>query len=261
MSSCEGIEGHGQSPGRDAAPDPFGEEKEAVALLVETLAAIESLGYAHVKQPRALETFESMAQQMGAIIMRTDLAITPERSSIVYKSDAIAFHQDNPAMNILGWYCVRQDEIDGSALLLDTGDVAEHFSPEEMEVMRSVSVRYPHPDPLYHNPDMGLVAYLLWPLLTGKATRPQVYYVPWLLLDSYDEKQRRVLEKFAGYLRAKEANQVISIRLREGESLFIDNNRMLHGRGPLQQDSKRFLKRVWIKRDSKSGGLRSDGGG
>jgi hypothetical protein len=259
MSRCEGIEGPGEFLSMDAAPDPFGEEKEARALSAETRAALEALGYAHLKQPHSLETFERIAQQLGSIVMRTDLAITPDRSSIVYKSDAIAFHQDNPAMNILGWYCVRQDDVDGSALLLDTGDVADCFSSEEMAVMRSVSVRYPHPDPQYHNPDRGLVAYLLWPLLTEKATRHQVYYVPWLLLDSYTEKQSRVVAKFTQYLRAKEENQAISIRLQEGESLFIDNNRMLHGRGPIQPDSKRFLKRVWIKRDSAPEGARSEG--
>jgi hypothetical protein len=259
MTRCVGIEVQGELPGREAAADPLGDEKAARALSVETLAAIESLGYAHMKEPHSLETFERLAQQLGSVVMRTDLAITPDRSSIVYKSDAIAFHQDNPTMNILGWYCVQQDDVDGSALLLDTGDVTGHFSPEELEVMRGISVRYPHPDPQYHNPDQGRIAHLLWPLLTGKAKRPEVYYVPWLLLDSYDETQNRVLEKFARYLRAKEENRVIRIRLREGESLFIDNNRMLHGRGAIQPDSRRFLKRVWIKREVKSGVSRSQG--
>jgi hypothetical protein len=259
MTRCEGIEGQGGFPGIEAATDPLCDEKEKGALPVEALAALESMGYAHMKQPHSLEAFEQLAQQLGSIVMRTDLAITPDRSSIVYKSDAIAFHQDNPTINILGWYCVRQDDVDGSALLLDTGDVADRFSPEELEVMRGIRVRYPHPDPQYHNPDKGLIAHLLWPLLTGEAKRPKVYYVPWLLLDSYDENQSTGLAKFARYLRAKEENQVLRIRLREGESLFIDNNRMLHGRGAIQPDSKRLLKRVWIKRDAKSGGSKSPG--
>jgi alpha-ketoglutarate-dependent taurine dioxygenase len=55
-----------------------------------------------------------------------------------------------------------------------------------------------------------------------------------------------VIRKFDEYILAKEA---INIRLNEGETLFINNNRMLHGRDAINAGSKRFLKRVWIKRD------------
>jgi hypothetical protein len=225
-------------------------KKGAHAVTAEILASIESQGYAHIKVPLSEESFETIAESLGSIALRTDLTITPNRSSIVYKPDEIGFHQDNPTINMLGWYCVQQDELDGSGRLLDAGDVASHFSPEERKVLGTINVRCPDPDPKRHNPDVGVVAYFLWPLLTQKATRCHVYYAPWLLLDSYDEEQSRAIEKFAEYLRAKEENQAIRIRLKKGESLFIDNNRMLHGRGSIQPDSKRFLKRVWIKRDS-----------
>jgi hypothetical protein len=249
MDGRKGIERTGEFAGLDVTLDPFSSETDASELSAEVLASIQSLGYAHIRQPLTAEDFDIIAQQMGSIALRTDLTLTPNRSSIVYKPDEITFHQDNPAINILGWYCVQQDELDGSIGLLDTGDVADYFSPRELEIMSSVKVRYPDPDPSRHNPDRGLVGYLLWPLLTEKPTRTEVYYVPWLLADSYDEEQSRALEKFAEYLRAQEENHLIRIRLKAGESLFIDNNRMLHGRGPIQQDSKRFLKRVWIKKN------------
>src|ERR1043166_3946304 len=216
---------------------------------VEVLASLKSLGYAHIRQTHTYEEFELMAQQLGSIALRTDLAITPSRNSIVYKPDEISLHQDNPAMNVLGWYCVRQDQFDGSARLLDAGDVRDHFSASEIEIMKGTRIGYPDPDPARHNPDRGLVAHLFWPLLRDHAARTEVYYVPWLLIDSYDQEQRRLLDKFADYVRRKEENELITIRLEAGESLFIDNNRILHGRGPIQKDSKRFLKRVWIKAD------------
>jgi len=219
-------------------------------LSTEILASLKSLGYAHVCQSHTYEEFEEIAQQFGSIALRTDLAITPTRNSIVYKPNEISLHQDNPAMNVLAWYCVRQDQFDGSARLLDTGDVADHFSLDEIEIMKRTRIGYPDPDPNRHNPDRGLVAHLFWPLLSERARRTEVYYVPWLLIDSYDEQQRRLLEKFAEYLRRKEEHELITIRLKAGESLFIDNNRILHGRGPIQEDSQRFLKRIWIKRES-----------
>jgi hypothetical protein len=230
------------------AGDSWSGESEAPDMSTGILASLRTLGYAHVTRPHTAREFEMTAGQLGSIVLRTDLAITPERSSIVYKSDEIRLHQDNPEVSLLGWYCVEQDEYDGSSLLLDTEDIAGHFSDSEIATMTTINVRYPDPDPARHNPDRGLVAYLLWPLVTEKSTRTEVYYAPWLLTDSYDENQRRVLAKFAEYIRTKEDNQLVRIRLEAGESLFIDNNRMLHGRGSISQNSKRFLKRVWIKR-------------
>jgi hypothetical protein len=250
MGGTDGARLTREFSGLDSTLDRFSVERDAPRLAAEVLTSIRTLGYAHITELLTAEDFDLVAQALGSIALRTDLAITQDRSSIVYKPDEIAFHQDNPAMSILGWYCVRQDEFDGSARLIDVGDVAERFLQDELETMTSINVKYPDPDPLRHNPDKGLVAHLLWPLVTLKATRCEVYYVPWLMLDSYNEEQSRVIEKFSAYVRAKEETQVIRIRLKEGESLFIDNNRMLHGRGPMRQDSKRFLKRVWIKRDS-----------
>jgi hypothetical protein len=247
MSRLEGIKSSSNLADPDAASHPWSNATAASGMRSEILASIQTLGYAHLTQPLTAEAFEMTARQLGAIVLRTDLTITPERSSIVYKPEKIGLHQDNPEVNILGWYCVHQDELDGSALLLDTGDIARHFSQTEMETMSSVNVRYPDPDTNRHNPDKGLFAYLLWPLLTSKATRTEVYFAPWLLADSYDDEQCRVLDKFTEYLRAKEDHQLIKIRLKPGESLFIDNNRILHGRGPIGPNSKRFVKRVWIK--------------
>ena len=248
MAGREGIEMSGAVSGLDATLNSISGDRNTVELSAAVLASLAARGYAHIKPPHTAQDFDAVAQQLGTITLRTDLTLTPDRSSIVYKPAEIDFHQDNPTMNILGWYCVQQDELDGSVRLLDAGDVAAHFSRRERQLMSSINVRCPESDPGRHNPDKGLIAYFLWPLLTETPTRTEVYYVPWLLVDAYDEDQQRALAKFAAYLSAKEEKQLISIRLKVGESLFIDNNRLLHGRGPIQQDSKRFLKRVWIKR-------------
>ena len=231
----------------DAAFNGASHYDDACAFTEAVLATIQQQGYAHISKPLDVESFETVASLMGSIAMRTDLVITPGRSSIVYKPDAIAFHQDNPFMNIIGWHCVQQDDIDGSALLIDTADIAEQFTPEQLMIMTSIEIRCPDADPSRHNPDRGLIAYFLWPMLRKTNTRCEVYYVPWLMLDSYSAEQREIIQKFDEYLLAKE---VINVRLNQGETLFIDNNRLLHGRGPIPAGSKRFLKRVWIKRDS-----------
>lgn len=248
MGGRKGIEPTFDFSDPKVAPNSLVSAGTSSDLSGRVIASLKSLGYAHISEPHAHEEFEEIAARLGSIALRTDLAITPTRNSIVYKPHEITLHQDNPAMNVIGWYCVRQDQFDGSSRLLDAGDVADYFSRDEIEIMKRTNVGYPDPDSSRHNPDLGLVAHLLWPLLTEKPTRTEVYYVPWLLIDAYDQQQGRVLERFAEYLRRKEGNELITIRLKAGESLFIDNNRILHGRGPIQEDSQRFLKRVWIKR-------------
>ena len=231
----------------DAVFKAASQDDDAAAFTNAVLATIQQQGYAHITKPLDPESFETIASMMGSIAMRTDLVITPGRSSIVYKPDAIAFHQDNPLMNIIGWHCVHQDDVDGSARLIDTADIADHFTPNQLMTMTGIEIRCPDADPNRHNPDKGIISYFLWPMLTKQRTRFEVYYVPWLKLDSYSAEQREIIQQFDTYLLAKE---VINIRLNEGETLFIDNNRLLHGRGPIHTGSKRFLKRVWIKRNT-----------
>lgn len=208
------------------------------------MGTIDSAGYAHVKGPISYDEFESFSRQLGAIVYRTDLHITGGRKSVVYKPEEIGFHMDNPNVRIIGWYCVRQDESDGSSLLVDTCDIERYFSPSEMAVLQTIEVKCPHP--LLHDPDAGKEAFFLTPLLSWKHSVPQIYFADWLLLDSYDEKQANALDKFKGYLRRKQELELIKVRLREREALFINNRRLLHGRGQIGRNSSRLIKRVWI---------------
>ena len=69
------------------------------------METIDSAG-AHVKGPISYDEFESFSRQLGAMVYRTDLHITEGRKSVVYKSEEIGFHMDNPNVHIIGWYCV-----------------------------------------------------------------------------------------------------------------------------------------------------------
>jgi hypothetical protein len=208
------------------------------------IESINDEGYAHIKTFISSERFESLSRRLGNIVFRTTLQIAPGRKSVVYNRDEIGFHTDNPKVRIIGWHCVRQDEVDGSSLLLDTRDIAEHFPPSELAVLETIELRCP--DLELHDPDAGKEAYFKTQLLSWKGDEPQVYFVRWLLLSSYDSGQLAVLDKFVRYLRHKEEHEVFSIRLKEGEALFINNRRLLHGRGAIGENSSRLIERVWL---------------
>jgi alpha-ketoglutarate-dependent taurine dioxygenase len=86
-------------------------------------------------------------------------------------------------------------------------------------------------------------------LLTRRGDAWAVYYVPWLVEPPEDEGTRRLLERFTDYVHDKEAHDLIAVRLRRGESLFVDNRRILHGRGALPEGSRRHLVRLYLQTD------------
>lgn len=220
-------------------------------LSVNILSEIKTHGYAYIKQPLSLDDFELISGQLGMIKGRADIKIdktqeiAQQRARKVknrpsaYQAETFAFHQDNPTADMFAWYCREQDDTDGTMLLLDTGDVGDYFSAEDLAVMSSVNIRYSLR--VKDNEEFSVR-----PLVLRKDSTYNVYYQPWLLLDSYDTEQSLALEKFSEYLKHKEKTQLISVPIKRGECLFIDNHRILHGRNAIADNSKRHLIRLMI---------------
>jgi alpha-ketoglutarate-dependent taurine dioxygenase len=55
------------------------------------------------------------------------------------------------------------------------------------------------------------------------------------------------MEKFAAYLKNKEETQLITLPIKPRHTVFVDNRRMLHGRGELSTTSKRHLVRFYLR--------------
>ncbi len=216
---------------------------------------IRGSGYFHLRVPIALDAFNLLASGLGAVQGRTDITIDtvrdlaqqrrrgstirPNRGS-VYRAEGIGFHTDAPSVSLIGWYCLEPDTVDGANLLLDTRDLTDHFALDELAILSTIQVNCPVLESDTQN-------FRQEPLISKSDSAYHVYYAPWLLLDGYQEQQSRLLEKFDRYLRDRERTQLIRVRLEKQESLFIDNRRMLHGRGPIAADSKRHLIRVYLR--------------
>jgi hypothetical protein len=208
-------------------------------------------GYVHIAGVLPEEIFTEAARQLGTVTMRTDIRVDAtaddalrrardplhaDRPS-VYRADRLSYHTDTPLADVLAWYCVEQDASDGTSALVDTGDVARHFDAEELAAMERVRVRF------HAGGEPGREIFGEYPLLAAG----KVYYVPWLLSPDLDEDERKIAARFEEYLAKKDATNPIRIRLKPGEMLFIDNHRVLHGRGELPPDSRRHLVRLYIR--------------
>jgi hypothetical protein len=224
---------------------------DAAQLAAEVRDRLPAEGYVHIARVLGEEVFTAAARQLGTIELRTDIRVDSEADDAlrrardplyadrpsVYRADGLSYHTDSPVIDMLAWYCVAQDALDGTSALIDTGDVMQHFDGDDLEVMSRIGVRT-----MVRDAENREVVREFPLLADGK-----LYYAPWLLCDDLGEKERRVAARFADYVAEKDATAPIRIRLKPGEMLFVDNHRILHGRSSIPPDSRRHLVRLYIK--------------
>ena len=82
------------------------------------------------------------------------------------------------------------------------------------------------------------------PVLRGDGEEDwRINYAPWLLPEM-SNSHRAAIAAFEDSLSKFAATK---IRLERKQSLFVDNWRILHARGPLKPSSRRHLKRAWLR--------------
>ena len=220
----------------------------------EEIAGVLALeGYLHLKWPMSMENYELVAARLGSIILRSDVKVDAQREQAqeqvrtvkgrggIYSPTPLGLHTD-PHADLVSWYCVEQDETGGAMLMIRVGDIEQHFSPAELEILSGVELLSPG-----RSADTGQETFTPVPLLARRNGKRRIFYASWLLRDSYDDDSRQVLEKFVAYLKQKEENELISLPVKKHNSIFIDNGRMLHGRGALPTNSKRHLVRFYLR--------------
>ena len=220
----------------------------------EIVTALKTTGFAYLT-PFSIENHALVASDIGTIISRSDVKVDKERAALQektrvmkgrpgpYGSETVGFHTDNIRVDVMAMYCVEQDAEDGAILLLDTDDLARCFSIQELAALSKLDVWAPSGAPTgKHQEDFFYVA----PLLSKADEVYRVYYIPWLLRHPADEASRAMLKGFSDYVRHKEETQLIRLPVRKEESVFIDNHRMLHGRRPISENSKRHMVRHYI---------------
>jgi hypothetical protein len=215
--------------------------------------ALETDGYLHLTWPMTMENYEAIAARVGTIVRRSDVKVDLARAQSqeqvrrikgrggIYSPGALGFHTD-PTADLVSWFCVEQDEGGHPMMVLDLGDLEEHFSAEEREILSRVELLSPS-----RKPETEEETLTLTPLLTKTNRKYKIFYAPWLLREAEDAAVRKIAEKFAAYVKNKEETQLIVLPVKPQDTVFLDNHRMLHGRGELPQTSKRHLVRFYLR--------------
>jgi hypothetical protein len=215
---------------------------------------LESDGYLHLTWPMTMEDYEAIAGRVGTIVRKSDVKVDLARAQSqeqvrrmkgrggIYSPAALGFHTD-PVADLVSWYCMQQDDDGGHPMMvLDLGDLEGHFSAEEREILSRVELLSPT-----RKSEVEQETLTPTPLLTKTNGKYKVCYAPWLLRESEDTTVRRVAEKFTTYVKNKEETQLIILPIKPRDTVFLDNRRMLHGRGELPQTSKRHLVRFYLR--------------
>jgi len=188
-------------------------------------ATLVSSGIALVRGMRSPAEFVALASALGETLLETRVALDARKSTYLAKPEPIPLHTDHPSVATIGWYCDQQDGEDGACLFVDARTVvdAELERALDRETLRVPGVR----------------------AVGGPTTEVSVsragklFFAPWLVTH-----ESKALDQLARRLREAEPSRV---RLEAGDAVFIDNRRVLHGRGAIAPSSDRVLTRRWLR--------------
>ena len=192
---------------------------------------LDEFGYFVIADKLELNDYYHICNKLGVIINTTNIEVNENSNRLFNKSDAMPFHTDAHDVDIVSWYCQTQDDVDGQSILIDMKDIEYFFDKNEIELLGNVMIKYP----IYKRFYVGI-----HPLYKNK----KLYYAPWLKVD-YSNKESELIQKFDKIIEEKDK---IYCPLKKGQSLFVNNLRVLHGRNEIQSNSKRLLYRTHIMR-------------
>lgn len=184
------------------------------------------------------QEFRSIGEMLGSIISDGKVTILPSPVSLATSTHALPLHTDEPLARYIAWYCERQQTEQAVATnLLDISDFRSSLGEPNIRILSTIVI----PGAGRQYKDEKAVIFV--------DEEPRLNFIPWAhhILDSPDKV--RAFDALHQYVKARaaELENISSVILSEGEMLFIDNNRFLHGRDPLDAKSIRCLRRLWIE--------------
>lgn len=183
--------------------------------------------------------YRELGMSIGEVVGEERIAIRPGAHAYVAKPGPVPLHTDQPEVDVIAWHCERQDENEGSSLLFDMRPFIEQLPEALRRKLHEVHLQTP---PLAGGPPT-----MRWPVLRRTPDGDAVFCSPWLRSSSPREDHIEALDDFRQRLSSSIRGGQFSVRLLAGDVLFVDNRRLLHGRAAIPLDSKRCLRRLWLR--------------
>jgi hypothetical protein len=186
----------------------------------------------------SLDAYYEACEQLGEIKHKLEVKLVPGSKIYANIEGRVQFHTDNPNIPTVAWHCLEPDSIDGANILIDSHLIIQKLSEEDIVTL--TGVRLPVP---YSESDHAVLT--LNPFHT--------YWLPRMVEEAkstFSEKELGAIRRFDTVLEeVHKSAQYQKVRLQKGDTLFINNWVMLHGRDEISSSSKRHLVRVYIALD------------
>jgi alpha-ketoglutarate-dependent taurine dioxygenase len=183
-------------------------------------------------QNKTTKDVQLLCHSLGKILLETDVKIDLTTKALVTSDKELDMHTDHSKAKYIIWHCLKQTNIGGHSLLMDTKKVLQKLSKTEKQELEKIQL-------FEHKIFKGdLESYPMLSKINGKT---KMYYSFWFI--NPKNKDSKVFLKFKCIVDEMKKTE---IRLNKNDVLIIDNDRMFHGRTKILGDKNRHLKRFWI---------------
>jgi hypothetical protein len=212
-------------------------------MLSNLRASLEQRGFFFVEEGVSREQLQLLIDRLGAVISSERIALREGAHAYVAKPGRVPLHTDHPEVDLIAWHCIEQDLDDGASWLLDGLPVLEAMQREaKPHFERLFDTRLECP-PLQGGPPTRS-----YPVLREAQGRWRLFCSPWLRAVDASDGRGDALGALRVRLSDAAKHQLVRLRMKPGGVIIVDNGRVLHGRGAIAAQSRRWLERVWIAR-------------
>lgn len=201
----------------------------------EICSSLQQTGYLVINL-KSLDEYYAVCEEIGEIRHKLDVRLKKDSKIYANIEGKVPFHTDNPHIPIVAWHCVRPDQNDGSNLLINGRLITEKLSADDISTLTCIRLPVPYTDG--DHPMLGLDPY-------------HVYWLPRMVEEAKErlsEMQLLVIQRFyKALMEVYESAMFERVTLNMGDTLFVNNWVMLHGRNELPGDSERYLVRAYIQ--------------
>ena len=194
-------------------------------------------GYSVVREAIAELEFMKICSALGTPWRRTEICIQENAEIAALTRSAMSLHTDNPHANIMAWHCKLPCHARSPTWILDSKPILAKLSMAQLKLLNEIMMPIPSWEGSHFDPE---------PLVTPSENSIRLNFIPWTEKMFPSEQHRSAYGELVQLMNSHFATCAVPVALGKWQSLFIDNNRMLHGRGNLPERSERHLTRIWI---------------
>lgn len=160
-----------------------------------------------------------VANMLGEVRESRAISLIEGSQRFIHSNGPVPFHSEDPDISLLAWHCISPADRGGETLLLDGQTLAKSLPRRARRSLETIHC--PHRNPLGH------------PIITEEGNW---YYIPWSVAMNADQSSLVVLRN------AIDSAMPLTILLKTGDLLIVDNRRMLHGRNAYIGESRRLTR-------------------